>query len=258
MPIKSNHKNDRMTEVGEGEVYYPISATLIDPKPAEQLMPSVSVDCLIFGFEDDQLKILLIQHADGPMKDQWALPGDFVQEDSNLKEMPYKVLERITGIKDIFIEQLGAFGDVNRVHYRRIITIAYYALISPGNFALKIGKGAMDVGWFAVEDVEALIFDHQDILAFGLHRLKEKIRTVPIGIELLPKRFTLTQLQKLYEAILQKKLDTRNFRRKMLSSKILKGTGEYARDVPYRAPELFEFDKKEYDQILRDGFYLQL
>lgn len=237
--------------------YHHLSSTLVDPSPELELMADVSVDCVILGFEEDKLKVLLVQHNGGPKDGAWALPGDFIGKNRHLADMPYDVLRRLTGIEDIFVNQLGAFGAIERVDYRRIITVAYYALVSPQKYTLKIGAGAKDVRWFPVTEVPELIFDHGVILQSAIEQLRRDLSVMPIGYELLPKEFTLTQMQRLYEAIIGEKLDTRNFRRKILKSKILFDTGKIDDSVPYRAPKLFTFDKDIYEEQLRNSFSIQ-
>ncbi len=221
------------------------SQVLVNPLPEADLLLNVSVDCVILGFDEEALKVLLVQHNGGPRDGEWALPGDFVDKKSNLAEMPYQVLNRLAGIKDIYVNQLGAFGDLNRVDYRRIVTIAYYALINTHNYTLKIGPGAKNVEWFDIDKVPDLIFDHSNILNTAITKIRRDLDFEPIGYELLPRNFTLTQMQKLYEAILGEQLDTRNFRRKILKGNILIDTGKVASDVPYRAPKLYSFKKKD-------------
>lgn len=231
---------------------------LADPSPAQGLLSHISVDCVVFGFEDNELKVLLLQHDGGPTHNSWALPGNFIHEDVELEEVPYLILEQRTGIKEIFVKQLGSFGALDRVHYRRVITISFYALVNAEKYELKSGDGAKNVQWFSLQEVPELVFDHNEILEHALDRLRRDLHFFPIGEELLPSKFTLTQLQQLYEAILDKELDTRNFRRKIKSSKILKDTGEYDTNVPYRNPKLYQFNKKVYNEKLNEGFYFQL
>jgi len=225
--------------------FHPHSQVLANPIPEIDLMSSVSVDCVILGFEENKLKVLLIQHKGGPKDGEWALPGDFVQKDMDLNEMPYEVLHRLTGIKDIFVEQLGAFGQSTRVDYRRIITIGYYALINPRKYELKIGSGARKIKWFPISDTPCLIFDHNSILNSAIKKLQDDLEIKPIGSELLPEEFTLTQMQNLYESILGEKQDTRNFRRKIANLRILKDTGKVDHSAPHRAPKLYEFVKSK-------------
>ncbi len=240
------------------ESYHAQSQLLADPTPKSELMAGVSVDCVILGFEEEKLKVLLIQHNGGPKDGCWALPGDFVNNNCNLGEMPYEVLHRLTGIQDIFVNQLGAFGNLERVDYRRIITVAYYALISPQKYVLKIGAGAKDVKWFEMHEVPKLIFDHKEILDAAIQKLRRDINIFPIGFELLADKFTLTQVQKLYEAILGGKLDTRNFRRKIIKSNMLIDTGKVDHSVPYRAPKLFRFNKDFDLASINNSFSFQI
>ena len=225
---------------------FPPSNLLVNPHEEKDLYAHISVDCVILGFDNESLKVLLIQHNGGPKDGEWALPGDFVHIAQSLESTPYDLLKRLTGIEDIFIRQLGAFGAIDRVDYRRIITIAYYALISPQSYVLKIGPGARDVAWFNVNDTPCLIFDHDLILQKAIDKVRVDLDHMPIGLELLPEQFTLSQLQKFYEVVLDAKLDTRNFRRKLLNSKVLIDTGKVDSSVPYRAPKLYQYNKAAY------------
>lgn len=223
--------------------FHPHSKVLADPSPEKELIPSLSVDCVILGFENEKLEVLLIQHRGGPKDGEWALPGDFVKREMDLELMPYEVLKRLTGIEDIFVDQFGAFGACGRVDYRRIITIGYYALISPGDYEIKIGSGAKQVKWFSVDKTPPLIFDHDEILKAAIRKLRTDLESKPIGSELLPEEFTLTQMQRLYEAILGEKQDIRNFRRKVASMRLLEDTGKVDDSAPHRAPKLYKFNK---------------
>ena len=232
--------------------------TLAKPNPSDYVLPNISVDCVIFGFDDFKLNILLIQHGRGPMANRWALPGDYLSKDLNLDEMPVEVLRRLTGLKNVYVKQLGTFGQIDRVTYRRVITVAYFALISPQKYHLKTGEGAVDAKWFAIDSIPDLIFDHNEIISKSLEQIRQDIKIHPYGFELLPKKFTLTNLQRLYEEILGVKVDTRNFRRKILATGILKNLNEVDSSVPYRAPALFTFNKKKYDEFIDKGFYIEL
>ncbi len=231
---------------------------LAEPNPSHLVMENVSVDCIIFGFEDFKLKVLLIQHGRGPMKGQWALPGDYLLNDISMDEMPHEVLRRLTGMKNVYVEQLGAYGSKNRVDYRRVVTVAYFALISPQKYKLTKGEGTSDVDWFDLKDIPHLIFDHNTILDDAIKQLKIKARTQPVGFELLNEKFTLTQLQKLYEAILGHSLDTRNFRRKILSLDTLIDLDEVDSSVPHRAPALYSFDTEKYEELKAEGYYFEI
>jgi 8-oxo-dGTP diphosphatase len=232
--------------------------TLAEPNPAHLVMTNVSVDCVIFGFENFELKVMLIQHGRGPMKGQWALPGDYVLEDTSMEEMPHEVLRRLTGMNNVYVQQFGAYGGLDRVDYRRVITIAYFALISPQKYTIIKGEGTKEVRWFSVNEIPQLIFDHNQILNDAIGQLKIKARTEPLGFELLSEKFTLTQLQKLYEAILGHQLDTRNFRRKILSLDTLKDLNEVDDSAPHRAPALFSFDHDRYEKLKNEGYYFEI
>jgi 8-oxo-dGTP diphosphatase len=232
--------------------------TLAEPNPMHLVMPNVSVDCVIFGFENFELKVMLIQHGRGPMKDQWALPGDYVLANTSIEEMPHEVLRRLTGMNNVYVKQFGAYGGLNRVDYRRVITIAYFALISPQKYTITKGEGTNDVRWFSLNEIPHLIFDHNLILNDAIGQLKLKARIEPLGFELLSEKFTLTQLQKLYEAILGHQLDTRNFRRKILSLDTLIDLDEVDDSVPHRAPALFSFDHVKYEELKNEGYYFEI
>ncbi len=232
--------------------------TLATPNPSNLVMDNLSVDCVIFGFDDFKIKVLLIQHGRGPMKGKWALPGDYVLKSLSIDEMPIEVLRRLTGLTDVYVEQFGTYGHLDRVDYRRVITIGYYAFISPQSHALIKGEGASDVKWFDINELPSLIFDHNDILKDAIGKLKIKARTEPLGFELLNEKFTLTQLQKLYEAILGHSLDTRNFRRKILNLDTLIDLDEVDDSLPHRAPALYSFDKEKYLELKKEGYYFEI
>lgn len=231
---------------------------LINPLESALIMESVSVDCVIFGLEEGSLRVLLVQHDGGPKDGMWALPGDYVHKGLSLDEMPHNVLERLTGLKDVYVDQFGSFGDLTRVDFKRVITIAYFALISTKNHPLVTGPGAKSAKWYKMNEVPTLIYDHNAILGKGIEKLRDKIRKEPIGFELLPEKFTLTQLQKVYEAILDVKLDTRNFRKKIQKTKLIIGLAERDETVPYRAPQLYRFDHEVYNELVRTGYYFEI
>jgi 8-oxo-dGTP diphosphatase len=158
----------------------------------------------------------------------------------------------------VFLEQLYSFGDVNRDPRGRVVTVAYYALVKLGDFAVKGATDARNAAWFAVDDVPPLAFDHDRILEVAYERLKGKVRYQPIGFELLPPKFTLTQLQRMYEKVLDRPLDKRNFRKKILGMEILQGLDEVETDVAHRAAQLFRFDKKRYDALVKQGFNFEI
>tara|TARA_R110000751_G_scaffold54344_2_gene117027 strand:- start:70 stop:771 length:702 start_codon:yes stop_codon:yes gene_type:complete len=218
------------------------------------ILDSISIDCVIFGLKDGSLEVLLVQHAEGLNKNKWALPGGWIYEDEGIDAAANRLLLELTGIEDVYLEQLKAFGDPNRFPLSRVITIGYYALIKEEDYNLTPGFTAMNVAWFKVSQVEDLIFDHTQILALGLRRLRRRIRQEPIGFNLLPQKFTLLQLMNLYEQILGKELDKPNFRRKILKMKLLTALNEKEKDVSHRAAMLYQFNPETYQNLLEKGF----
>lgn len=216
--------------------------------------PSVTVDCVVFGLDDGALKVLLIQRQQEPYADRWALPGGFVDMDESLDQAAWRELSEETGIERMYLEQLYTFGAVDRDPRGRVITVAYYALTNLADHNLTAGTDARSAAWFPVRQVPSLAFDHQHILELAVDRLRGKVRYAPVGFELLPRRFTLTQLQRLYETILERPLDKRNFRKKILGMGLLIETDEMEKDVPHRAARLYKFDGRKYRQLTKKGF----
>lgn len=212
-----------------------------------------SIDCVIFGFDDGELKILLIQRNEEPFKDWWALPGHIVEKDQSIDLAAERILYELTGLKDIFMEQFHTFGDVNRHPQGRVITVAYYAMIRLNGIKelTPVSNYASKAMWIPVTDLPKLAFDHEKIFSRGFEKIRNKISYQPIAFELLPEKFTLTQLQQLYEVVLNKKLDKRNFRKKMLNYGILKELNEKQKGVSYRAAKLYKFDKRRYNQLFK-------
>jgi 8-oxo-dGTP diphosphatase len=210
-----------------------------------------SIDCVIFGFDEGELKILLIERNIEPFKDWWALPGYLVQENESLDVAAERILYELTGLRDIFMEQFYTFGDVDRHPQGRVITVAYYAMIRlNGPKELKpVTDIASKAVWYPVKDLPKLAFDHSKIFQKGFLKIRNKITYQPIAFELLPEKFTLTQLQHLYEVILDTTLDKRNFRKKMLNYGILKELDEKQKGVSYRAAKLYKFDRRKYAKI---------
>jgi 8-oxo-dGTP diphosphatase len=217
--------------------------------------PAVAVDCVVFGLDDDELKVLLIQRQLEPFQHQWALPGGFVRlDDESLEDAARRELAEETGLTRVYLEQLYSFGDAGRDPRERVVTIAYYALAKMSDHAVRAATDAENVGWFSVHDLPTLAFDHERIVEVALERLRGKVRYAPIGFELLPPKFTLSELQQLYETILEQQLDKRNFRKKIASLGFLIETDEVQKDVAHRAARLFKFDKKKYRQLEKQGF----
>ncbi len=216
-----------------------------------------SVDNVIFGCREGDLEICLIQHADGPAEGQWGLPGDFIQANESLEDAAIRTLRTRTGIDDIFLEQFKTFGSLDRYPSERVITTGYFALIRPQDYEAVAGAHELDAAWFPVTSLPDLMYDHGEILQTGLACLKRKIRHEPIGFSLLSKKFTLLELQRLYEAILNKPLNKPNFRRKMLHMKLLIDCNEKQVGAAHRAAQLYRFDAEEYKQLQEKGFVFE-
>jgi 8-oxo-dGTP diphosphatase len=220
--------------------------------------PALTVDAVVFGLDDEDLKVLLIRRALQPFQGKWALPGGFVRIEESLEDAVRRELQEETGIAQVFLEQLYTFGAVNRDPRERVATVAYYALVKLSDHHIKAATDARDAAWFAVSEARGLAFDHDRILAVALERLKGKVRYQPIGFELLPPQFTLSQLQRLYETVLETTLDKRNFRKKILGMNFLVALEEVQKDVAHRAARLYRFDPKKYQQLQKRGFNFEI
>ncbi len=221
--------------------------------------PALTVDCVVFGYEANAaLKVLLIQRKLPPYEGKWALPGGFVQMAESVDAAAVRELAEETGVANVFLEQLYTFGAVGRDPRDRIVSVAYYALINLQSHPVQAASDASDAQWFALADLPSLGFDHDEILRCAIARLRAKIRYEPIGFELLPNVFTLSQLQKLYEQILERDLDKRNFRKKLLKMDLLIDTGEKEKGVSHRAAQLYAFDTKKYKSLKQQGFNFDL
>lgn len=225
---------------------------------SKEIIDTLSIDCLIFGFRNGGLDVLLIKHGEGISKGKWALPGGWIRYDESIDDAANRLLTSLTGVSNIYLEQLRAFGDVDRYPGKRVITLAYYALINPGNYSISAGFTASDAKWFRIHDVPRLPYDHNRILKTALSYLRHKLRHEPLGFNLLPKKFTLHQIQQLYEAILETELDKPNFRRKLLKMNLLVPCDEKQRDVSHRAANLYRFDKRIYKKLTESGFNFEL
>ena len=217
--------------------------------------PSVTADCVIFGFDGVSIKVLLIQRGIEPFKDKWALPGGFMKIDETAEECARRELEEETGLKNTAVEQFYTFSDVNRDPRERVITVAHYALVKLSE--VKGGDDAASAKWFELETIPSLAFDHDRILRMALSRLKERICFEPIGFELLPEVFTMTELQNLYEAILEVKFDRRNFYNKMLKIGILSLAEPRPANASRRTPSKYRFNAEKYAELKQKGFRLE-
>jgi 8-oxo-dGTP diphosphatase len=220
--------------------------------------PALTVDCVVFGLDEEDLKVALIQRGLEPFAGKWALPGGFVRVEESLEEAARRELQEEAGFSKVYLEQLFTFGDVKRDPRERIVTVAYYALVNIRDHSVQAATDARNAAWFAVSDPPSLAFDHQRILHAALERLKGKVRYQPVGFELLPPRFTLSQLQHLYETVLERPLDKRNFRRKALAMDFLEETDKIEQDVAHRAARLYRFNETNYRKLIKQGFLFEL
>ena len=221
----------------------------------ENLISNLSIDCVVFTF-DTELKVLLVKHADGIVKDRWALPGGWIRKGRSIDDEAHGILNLLTGLKDIYLDQFKTFGKVDRYPNKRVITVAYYSLIPLPDYELIAGYTASMAKWFSIKDLPELPFDHKEIFDEAIDTLQVKVKREPIIFNLLQKKFTLLQLQHLYESLLDVKFDKPNFRRKILKRELLKKCNEKEAAVSHRAAVLFEFDKDKFDRIKEEKFIL--
>jgi 8-oxo-dGTP diphosphatase len=224
----------------------------------QEARPALTVDCVVFGFDEGDLKVLLIQRAIPPFEGKWALPGGFVLPEEGLEDAARRELEEETGVGRVYLEQLFTFGDPGRDPRGRVVSVAYYALVKLSDHRIRAATDARNAAWFPVSETARLAFDHDRILEAALGRLKAKVRYQPVGFELLPTKFTLSQLQHLYEAVLETSLDKRNFRKKILAMGVLEELDEVEQDVAHRAARLYRFDRTQYRDLTRQGFNFEL
>jgi 8-oxo-dGTP diphosphatase len=219
---------------------------------------ALTVDCVVFGFGAGELKALLIQRAQEPFKGKWALPGGFVRVSETLDNAARRELAEETGLENVFLEQLYTFGTVNRDPRERVVSVAHYALVKLSDHKAKAATDAANAEWFPISKLPKLAFDHPEIVATALARLQGKVRYQPIGFELLPPKFTLSELQHLYEAILETGLDKRNFRKKVLGFGLLLPLKETQMAGRHRPAQLFRFDADKYEKLKNRGFNFEL
>jgi 8-oxo-dGTP diphosphatase len=201
--------------------------------------PAVTVDIVVVTIHDNALKVLLIRRAQEPYAGMWALPGGFVEIDESLRRAAWRELREETGVSASFLEQLGAFGHPDRDPRERVITVVYYALVPHERLRVRAGSDAAEARLFSFEELPELAFDHAKILRRTQGRLRDKIEDPVIALQLVPKAFTLTELQRAHEFLLGRELDKRNFRKKLLALDVIEATGETKRSGPYRPARLY-------------------
>ena len=214
----------------------------------------LSVDCVVFGYHKGQVSVLLVERDAEPFKGSWALPGDLVNLDEDMDEAAGSVLRKLTGLENIFMEQFYSFGSVQRHPAGRVATVAYYSLVNSDEYKPKASAWIKSIQWFDIRSLPKLAFDHDQILDKGIRTLQRRVRYRPVGFELLPTKFTLSELQELYEALLNAKFDKPNFRKKILSMELLRPLEEVQENVSHRPAKLFQFDENRYQELRKEGF----
>lgn len=224
----------------------------------EYQRPALAVDCVVFGFDGARLNVLLIKRAIEPFKGGSALPGGFVRINETVDDCARRELTEETGIDNLFMEQLYTFSDIDRDPRERVVSVAYFALVKSSDFKPASGGDASNVAWVDVKNLTDLAFDHQKIINMALIRIKNQIRYKPIGFELLNDKFSIPQLQLLYEAVLNKTLDRRNFSGKILKTGLLVRLDEKLSNGRHRSAQLYRFDRQKYNDLSAKGFNFEI
>ena len=217
--------------------------------------PAVTTDCVIFGFDGSELQVLLIERGIEPFKGKWAFPGGFLNMDETAGEGAMRELKEETGLENAYIEQFNTYSEPGRDPRERVITIAHYALVRIQE--VKGGDDAAKAQWFPIDEVPQLAFDHDKILRDAMRKLRERIHFEPIGFELLPEKFTMRELQILYESLLGVKFDRRNFAKKMMHYELLNQLDETVRPTAKRDALLYSFNKDNYELFKKKGFQME-
>ena len=217
----------------------------------------IAVDCIIFGFDAGKLKLLLLKRNFEPERGKWSLAGGFLKKSESLDECADRVLHELTGLHNVYLEQLTSYGLPDRDPGERVVSVAYFALLNIQDYDMDLER-ENEACWCPLSEMPELIFDHREMVAKALRRLKRKAKIQPIGFEFLPDKFTLPHLQSLYEAIYQKELDKRNFRKKILSMDLLDKLQEKDKSNSKKGAYLYCFNQIKYDQLLSDGIYFNL
>ncbi|GFD92080.1 NUDIX hydrolase [Alteromonas sp. KUL156] len=218
----------------------------------------VAVDAVVFGYQQKELSVLLIKRGIEPFKGAWALPGGLVLENESLEHAVERELLEETGVTIDYLEQLYTFGTPKRDPRNRVISVTYFGLVSPYHFKISANTDAAEVQWFPIHELPKLAFDHNRILTTALQRLQNKINYQPIGFELLKKEFPFSDLENLYQTILNQKIDRRNFRKKIMSFGILTETDKIHQPSSGRPAKLFKFNAKKYKELEKKGFHFEI
>ena len=215
---------------------------------------NISTDTVIFGFENKCIEVLLYKRAQNPSKGAWALPGGFLFKEEHIQEAARRILKDTTGVADIYLEEIGVFDQIDRFPSWRVFTFGYFALVNPKRYKLISSDiFTLEAKWFKINELPHLAWDHQKIIERALEKLKGLVLNKPIGFELLPEKFTLPQLQALYEVILNRSVDKRNFRKKMMQTGLLTKLGEEDRNGKKRPAALYKFNKQNYKALVEKG-----
>ncbi|MGJ8549568.1 NUDIX hydrolase [Winogradskyella wichelsiae] len=218
----------------------------------------LSVDAVVFGYEEDHISIVLIKRKYEPFKGQWAIPGGFALNDESLEAAVERELQEETGIKINYLEQLYTFGNPNRDPRGRVVSVAYFGLVRPDAFKIVAATDAEQVQWFSINDLPELAFDHKHILEKAIKRLQDKITYQPIGFELLDKKFPFSDLEKLYATVLGRAIDRRNFRKKIINLDILDELDEKVSKGSGRPANLFQFNPEHYFKRKKEGIIFEI
>lgn len=217
----------------------------------------IAVDCIIFGFHDGELKLLLIKRNFNPCKGEWSLMGGFLNKNESIDHAAERVLQDLTGLENVFMEQISIFGDINRDPGERVLSVAHYALVNVEDYDRELVQ-KHNAYWRNINDLPLLIFDHNEMVQAALRRLRRKAFTEPVGFNLLPEKFTVPQLQALYEAIYGRNIDKRNFRKKIQTMYFLEKSDEKDKSGSKRGAFLYTFNKELYEKAIQDGFSFTL
>lgn len=218
----------------------------------------LTVDAVVFGYEEGNISVLLIKRKYEPFKDKWAIPGGFVLNNESLEEAVQRELQEETGVKINYLEQLYTFGDPSRDPRGRVVSIAYFGLVRPNAFKIFASTDAAEVQWFNIDELPELSFDHKEILEIAIKRLQGKITYEPIGFELLDKKFPFSDLEKLYTTLLGREIDRRNFRKKIVGLNVLDELDEKVSKGSGRPANLFQFNQKRYFLLKKEGIIFEI
>ena len=218
----------------------------------------LSVDAVVFGYEEGHISVLLIKRKYAPFKGEWAIPGGFVKNEESLEDAVERELFEETGVKISYLEQLYTFGSPDRDPRTRVVSIAYFGLVRPNTFKIYASTDAEEVKWFNINELPKLSFDHKEILKVAIERLQGKITYEPIGFELLDKKFPFSDLEKLYTTLLGREIDRRNFRKKIVSLNVLDELSEKVSKGSGRPAKLFQFNQKRYFQLKKEGIIFEI